>query len=278
MSASAELEDPFADLPLARRLEQAEGRSCREFVETRARVSPERGAACIEVAGADVMFDGVDSPATQTFGLGLFQDATPADLKRIETFYRERGAPVDHEVSPLAGVPLLSLLCERGYRPIELTSVMCRPIQRGTLPAAPRNERIHIRLAQEHEHDLFARTAARGWSDSTEYADMLLEFARIGAQRPGGSSFLAELAGQPIATGAMSIWRGVALLAGASTIPEARKQGAQRALLDARLNYAAEHGCDLALMGALPGSGSQRNAERQGFRIAYTRIKWRLVE
>jgi len=29
-------------------------------------------------------------------------------------------------------------------------------------------------------------------------------------------------------------------------------------------------------MGALPGSASQRNAERNGFRIAYTRIKWRL--
>jgi hypothetical protein len=29
-------------------------------------------------------------------------------------------------------------------------------------------------------------------------------------------------------------------------------------------------------MGALPGSGSQRNAERNGFRIAYTRTKWQL--
>jgi hypothetical protein len=29
-------------------------------------------------------------------------------------------------------------------------------------------------------------------------------------------------------------------------------------------------------MGAAPGSASQRNAERQGFRIAYTRIKWNL--
>ena len=62
----------------------------------------------------------------------------------------------------------------------------------------------------------------------------------------------------------------------ASTVPEGRKQGAQLALLDARLRYAAEHGCELAMMGALPGSASQRNAERQGFRIAYTRIKWRL--
>jgi hypothetical protein len=35
-----------------------------------------------------------------------------------------------------------------------------------------------------------------------------------------------------------------------------------------------ESGCDLAMMGAQPGSASQRNGERQGFRIAYTRIKW----
>jgi hypothetical protein len=68
---------------------------------------------------------------------------------------------------------------------------------------------------------------------------------------------------------------GVAHLAGASTIPDGRKRGAQNALLDHRLQHAAAHGCDIALMGALPGSGSQRNAERHGFRIAYTRIKWK---
>jgi GNAT superfamily N-acetyltransferase len=68
----------------------------------------------------------------------------------------------------------------------------------------------------------------------------------------------------------------VALLAGASTIPAARRQGAQLALLEARLRHAADEGCDLAMIGAQPGSASQRNAERHGFRIAYTRIKWSL--
>ena len=57
-------------------------------------------------------------------------------------------------------------------------------------------------------------------------------------------------------------------------MPEWRNRGAQRALLEHRLGRAAEAGCDLAMMGAAPGSASQRNAERQGFRIAYTRIKW----
>jgi len=85
---------------------------------------------------------------------------------------------------------------------------------------------------------------------------------------------LAEQDGKPIATAGLNIHNGVALFAGASTIPEARKQGAQRALLESRLRYAAESGCDLAMMCAEPGSSSQRNAERQGFRIAYTRVKW----
>ena len=85
---------------------------------------------------------------------------------------------------------------------------------------------------------------------------------------------MAEVNGQAIATGALSINGGVGLMAGASTVPEARNQGAQLALLEHRLRYAADAGCDLAMMCARPGSASQRNAERHGFRIAYTRVKW----
>jgi hypothetical protein len=39
---------------------------------------------------------------------------------------------------------------------------------------------------------------------------------------------------------------------------------------------AFDHGCDLAMMVAEAGGESQRNAERQGFRVACTRPKWRL--
>jgi hypothetical protein len=42
------------------------------------------------------------------------------------------------------------------------------------------------------------------------------------------------------------------------------------------MRYAFDHGCDLAMMVVVPGSDSQRNAERKGFRIAYTRTKWQL--
>jgi hypothetical protein len=42
------------------------------------------------------------------------------------------------------------------------------------------------------------------------------------------------------------------------------------------MQYAFEQGCDLAMMVVEIGSESQRNAQRQGFQVGYTRIKWQL--
>jgi hypothetical protein len=280
MNAAADNHFIFADAELARRLERAEGRANAEFVEARASAQPGSGAEWIEVAGALAMFDGPQSPLTQTFGLGLFETVTPADLAALENFFSERGAPVFHEISPLADFALLHLLGERGYRPVEFTSVLFHPLGPRAAAAAgarARDSGIGVRLIEEGEQDMWARTMARGWSEFTEFADLMLGLAEISARRAGALSFLAELDGEPIATGGLFLSDGVAVLAGASTVPEGRRRGAQLALLDARLAYAAGRGCDLAMMGALPGSASQRNAERQGFRIAYTRVKWGLA-
>ena len=267
---------PFSDLSLARRLERAEAKSNADFVEARAQFLPDSGAEWIEVAGVYAMFDGLHSPCTQTFGLGMFDTIGVSELEQIETFYRERGAPVHHEISPMADFALFTLLSERGYHPIEFTSVLYRPLSREADLAISRNDQIQVRIICANEQELWAQTAAQGWSEHPEFAAQMLEFCRLNAARQGALSFLAELDGQAIATGSLLIHDGVALLAGASTIPTARKQGAQLAVLESRLRYAVEQGCDLAMMGALPGSTSQRNAERQGFRIAYTRIKWGL--
>jgi len=267
---------PFSELSLAKRLERAEAHASAKFVEARAKVSPQSGACWIEVAGAYAMYDGAASPITQTFGLGLFQPITSAELDQIESFFRERGAPVFHEVSPLAGQPLAALLSERGYQPAEFTSVMYRPIRLGTERAAPGNEGIRVRPIGQDEGALWAETTAQGWSDFPELTEYLKQMGPMVVRRDDSISFLAELDGQPIASAALCLHGGVALLAGACTIPEARRQGAQRALLNGRLCFAGEQHCDMAMMCAAPGSASQRNAERQGFRIAYTRLKWRL--
>lgn len=268
----------LADLTLSQRLEKTEAQSNAGFVDARAAVFPDSGARWIEVAGAYAMFDGVGSPLTQTFGLGIHQPVTADDLQQLEDFFRERQADVFHEVSPLADPSALTLLNERGYFPLEFTSILYRPLQCDLQLAGKVNPKITVRLIENNEADqeLWAQTAVKGWSLDLQMTDLLLELFRLSARKPNAPCFLAELDGQPIATGGLNVHDGVALLAGASTIPEGRQQGAQLALLEHRLRYALEQGCDLAMMGAAPGSGSQRNAERQGFRIAYTRIKWQL--
>jgi GNAT superfamily N-acetyltransferase len=266
-----------ADLSLARRLERAEGSSNAEFVEARAQAFPDRGAEWIQVAGVYAMFDGVDSPCTQTFGLGLFETVAGAELDQLEQFFLSRGADVFHEACPLIDESLVKLLNERGYQPFEFSNVLFQPISTSQLPDRSAEDSIEVRLATGDDSSLWARTAARGWADvAPELGDYLLELEAIQPYRRNTHNFLARRQGEAIAAGALCLHERVALLAGACTVPEHRKQGAQRALLEHRLRYGAEHGCDLAMMVAAPGSSSQRNAERQGFRIAYTRIKWRL--
>jgi hypothetical protein len=269
----------FSDLALARRLERAEGRASADWVEARALAYPERGAQWIQVGGALAMFDGAESPLTQTFALGLDGAVSPTEFERLEQFFNERQAAVHHEVSPLADAAVFSLLYERHYQVVEFTNVMWQPITRAgasitasALPAAD----IAVREIGRSEHDVWARTAAQGWSHLPELTAFLHELAAVNVHRRNHVSFLGEMNSEPIAAASLAMRDGVALLAGASTIPSARKRGAQLALLEARLRYAAAEGCDIAMMGAVPGSDSQRNAERQGFRIAYTRIKWKL--
>jgi GNAT superfamily N-acetyltransferase len=262
---------PVVDLALARRLERCEGKNNVAFVESRARLSPATNATWIERAGAYALFDGPGSPLTQTFGLGLFATPSDDDLAAIEDFFTGRGASVFHEVSPLAGIDVAAMLHARGYRPVELTSVLYRPVaatfDRGRLS-------VVARRASSHESELWSRVSAEGWSESPELSEFVRDIGRVSMNSSGMTAFFAELDGSPVGTGAVAIHDGTAILAGASTIPSARRLGAQRALLEARLAFASENGCDLATMSAAPGSASQRNAERQGFRIAYTRMKW----
>ena len=266
----------FADVNLARRIERTEARSNADFVEARAAMFPDSGAEWIEAAGAYAMFDGIESPCTQTFGLGIFEAATHKVLEKFETFYKKHDAPVFHEVSPLADASLINLLNERGYQPIELTSVMFLPIEEIKFDAAV-NPKIETRIIETGEEKLWARTSADGWATEMEgLAEFMFEFGQVGARCAGGFPYLAEIENRPIATGTLFICDDVAMLAGASTVPKKRNQGAQLALLDARLKFAVGQGCTLAIMGASPGSQSQRNAEKNGFRIAYTRTKWHL--
>jgi hypothetical protein len=263
---------PFADSALARRLENTEGHGNAAFVDAQARREPYSGAMRTAIAGTLAMFAGTGSPLTQTFCLGMHARPSGRDLDALERFFTSKGSPVFHEVSPHAGADVYATLSSRGYKPIELSNVMYLAI--GASSGVVVNPALRVRTVERTEADWYGDIATRGWSEMPEVLPFMRGFARSSVEV--ATCFVAEQDGQAIAAAALFMHGGVGLLAGASTVPEGRRQGAQLALLEARLRTAAASGCDLAMMVAAPGSASQRNAERNGFRVAYTRTKWQL--
>lgn len=265
---------PFADFTLARCLERTEGYACSQFAEARRRLHPGSGAEWIDCADTYAVFDGVESPITQTFGLGLSEQWSETSLDTMERFFLDRGATVQHEVSPFAGAEVLALLCNRKYRPVEISNVLYQAIDR---TAGAQLDRISVRVIEPAEAQQWSDVNARGWShEHPDLREFILESGAISTACPSNRCFLAYYDDVPGAAGAMTIHNGIALFGGAATVPEFRRRGLQTALLNERMRYASDQRCDMAMMVALPGSDSQRNAERKGFRIAYTRIKWKL--
>ena len=263
---------PPVNLALTRQLERAEATANAAFVDARALVSPESGATWIEVAGVRAMFDGIGSPLTQTFGLGLFSAFLEAEFEAVEAFFSERGSSTVHEVSSFTPQRTADLLLARGYARVEDSVVLVRPVALATAQAP---DAISVRHLARSDRAQWARVSALGWASEDETLAAFIEsFGQIAARAEGVECFLAESNGEAIGAASLNVSPGVALLAGASTIPAARRRGAQQALLNARLAFAAAAGLQLAMVVTQPESGSMRNAERQGFHAVYTRTKW----
>jgi len=264
----------FADRELGKRLEAAEGFACMQFAKARRRLFPGSGSEWVTVAGTTVVFDGVEAPTTQTFGLGMFEEVTEAGLGEMEEFFKCRGTSTMHEVCPHAGVAAMEMLCGRGYVPMEVSNVLYRAVE---APGAGLAEGIRVRTVGADEAELWGAVSARGWThEHPELEGFVRQMGALCVAREQSPCFLAEVDGVAGAAGGLVLHEGVALFAGAATAPELRRRGLQGALLAERMRYAAEAGCDLAMMVAEAGSESQRNAERKGFRVGYTRMKWRL--
>jgi GNAT superfamily N-acetyltransferase len=112
----------------------------------------------------------------------------------------------------------------------------------------------------------------RGFSEGAEPPEEAVGMFITFCRNPCSTAWLAESEDAPLAGAAMGIYEGAAMFYGDATLPEARRRGAQSALVYHRLLHAQSAGCDLAMACTLPGSISQRNYERFGFRVAYTKV------
>lgn len=266
------MEYPLLDLELARRIELAEADAAVAGAEFMKAAQRDVDVEVAPTAGGFAVYCGASSPVTQAVALGLNGPVTKEEFDQLEEFYFRRKEPVRVETCPMADPTLLEFYAERGYRVTEFSNVMARPID----PAANWNESptIQIRRAAQEEIDLWTLTVCQGFAEHFPVTRELLSIMKMFAMGRSMETFIARIDGRVVGGAALSLRGKTAGFFGASTLPEFRNRGVQTALLHARMRRAMEAGCDLAVSLALPGSHSQRNITRLGFRTLYTRVKF----
>ncbi len=248
--------------------EAEDGVTC---VEAQHLLNPGAGAISEPFLGGYLLFVGAGSPFTHALGLGLAGPVTEADVERMEEFYRLRGAGVTVDVCPYADSTLPETLAKRNYKAAEFTNVLVRATSAGEqIPEAAALPHTRVRSASEAE--IYAETVVRGFFGRDDVSAEERNLGRILAAMPGTLTYFALVDGVPAGCGQLALHGGGATCYGDSTLTAHRRRGTHTALIRARLAEAAARGCDLITAGTQPGSISQRDYERQGFQVAYTKV------
>jgi ribosomal protein S18 acetylase RimI-like enzyme len=262
----------FVDKALARRFEACEEMPqvlyARAFQKTR----PAIGAAEQEICGGHMIFAGLGSPIGRATAAGLDRPFTVEDVDRVEQFYRSHHAPSQVDLCPLHDPAVFGMFKERGYGIAELNNVLYLPLDPNEeFPSAPAG--CDIRRGRREEAESQSEIVERAF-----FPDGAPE-AFTGLMTPlyqmeGALTYAATVDGKMVACGAGLVIpeHRIFAVCGAGTLAEFRGRGLQTALLRCRLAAAAEAGCEYAVVVTNGGSASQRNCERLGFRVAYSKV------
>ncbi len=267
-----------ADADLARRLEHLISGKWRDLAALAGRLWPEKHATYIDVAGGAALWIGEGGVINVAAGIGMDGPVGDDDIRRIEDFYARRGVPPMLATCPFADPTLFSVLGRRGWQVTEFENVLAlEPAAYPVLEGPPPGVELRVCTTPE-ERELFGRTAARGFTDAGDPGVEHIEFGEIMAADLSSTLVLALVDGRPAGTGSVELFEsGVAWLSADTTLPEFRGRGIQQAVQRFRVGMARDAGCALAVIESAPGSGSQRNMERLGFRVVYPHLQFARV-
>ena len=176
------------------------------------------------------------------------------------------------DLTPLHAPEIFEMFKERGYAIAELNNVLCRKLSPEEVFPAPPDHCVIRRSFSEEAEVTGAIVESAFFPDGAPeaYRGLIAPLYRM----EGALAFVAEIDGKPVAcgTGLIIPQHKVYALCGAGTLAAYRKRGLQTALLRARMRAAVEAGCEYAVVVTQGGSTSQRNVERLGFQVAYSKV------
>jgi hypothetical protein len=206
----------------------------------------------------------------RTIGLGIGNDATREEVRRIVARYRDAGvARYFIHRHPQASPPaLVTWLAEAGLEPARAWVKFRRG--RESPPVAETS--LALRLATAADAPAFGRIVAAAFDLGEAAAPWLARL--IG--RPGWHVYMSFARDTPAGTGAMYVRDGIAWLDWGATDPQFRRRGSQGAILRRRIEAALDLGCRILVTAtgesvAGDPQHSYNNIIRTGFRPIYVR-------
>ena len=207
--------------------------------------------------------------------IGLPGDAPldAATLAQIRHAFRARGIPQFwfHAWDGPDDVALRDSLHAHGCAPCGAWIKFACELD-AALPDAPPPSSLRVRRARDDECGI----AGQIMCDSFGMPPLLVPWMAALAGRPAWQVYVAcDAHDVPVATGTLFIDGAHAWLGMAATLPAARQQGSQHALIAVRLAAARAAGCTLAAVEADASTGSSlNNIVRGGFRAVGTRLNY----
>lgn len=222
------------------------------------------------LAGGYAIWAGHWTHLTQGIGIGISGDVTPRGVQQVSRYFRSRQAVPTVYICDALPSAVHEFLCG-GYRLLGHWNVLARDLHSPLDSTSAASLSAH-RCSSAEDSD-WIRACSQGFLSKMDLTADELEIGSIVAGVPEAVRFSARDAeGDVYGTGALTCQSRVALLFADSTRPAYRGKGAQSALIRSRLAHARAAKCDIAMAVVEPGSNSERNFLRHGFRKAYRRL------
>ena len=224
----------------------------------------------LEIDNTVSIYGDLDFPINETVvGLGMVSAVDETLLNDIENFYRiNNSSSFVIRACSLSDPSLIELTQKRGYVLDRFSYRWFLDLEKWHSPFFELDKKVEI-VDDTGEND-WARTVASGFENVDDVSEEYnLDFQKACFCMKSSIPVCAYDKNIISAGGMLVLHNRIVSLFSTSTKPSFRKKGYQTALIDWILRYAQQNGATIATIETEPGSASQRNVERLGFRLAY---------
>ncbi|KAJ5543631.1 hypothetical protein N7461_009634 [Penicillium sp. DV-2018c] len=279
----------FNKLDTIHQIEEAHILHLSRQVEVGKQLFPHENISLHSVAGGGVAAlttPHLGQQLNRTLGLGIKGRVTDSDLADIEALYAAANLTPCILLCPYADQSVLQALAMRSFVVEGFLNIYARSLHEIHVDFDPSldppadlpfgsNMLVCRAPANDAGMGAFIHASVAGFKDDGRSDEVLRSLAETAALRGDTNLYFGKIDGQIAGCGAMALmetkYGRVAHLYIDSTTPHFRGRGVQQALIRARLIDAKRLGYDFATIHARPGIGTGRNAEKEGFGLAFTK-------